>query len=301
MAKFVMLIGLPGAGKSQYAERLKGDLRLSSPLVLASDAIRKEIFGDETIQENPERVFELMRQRTVAALANGNDVIYDATNISRKKRRHLLSQLPSCEKIACVVWARYETCIARDASRERCVGDKVIRRMLCSFQPPYFDEGWNRILFKINDEPYMPSDYENWVNCDHDNPHHANTVRKHCMQVLKQTAALPYDKFRGMSTNLILNVAAYLHDIGKKFVKAFKNSRGEPSNVAHYYNHQNVGSYFAIGYQDTLGLSTAMRAVIYWLINAHMDIFLNTKYSRNLPDDLKNLLDKFHTCDVAGA
>ena len=45
MAKFVMLIGLPGAGKSQCAERLKGDLRLSSPFVIASDAIRKEIFG----------------------------------------------------------------------------------------------------------------------------------------------------------------------------------------------------------------------------------------------------------------
>ena len=104
---------------------------------------------------------------------------------------------------------------------------------------------------------------------------------------------------KGVAITLI--IAASLHDVGKKFVKAFKNSRGEPSEIAHFYNHHNVGSYFAIGYDETLGLHIKQRALIYWLINVHMDPFLKTKYSTALPDELSKLLDTFHQCDLAGA
>lgn len=301
MAKFVMLIGLPGAGKSQYAERLHSDLHLTNPTILSSDSIRKEIYGDETVQDNPEKVFELMRQRTVASLNEGRDVIYDATNISRKKRRHLLSQLPSCDKIACVVWAKYETCVERDATRERSVGEYVIKRMLLNFQPPYFDEGWDRIEFKLNDTPYTRCDYDDWLDCEHDNPHHNNSVKEHTTKVMREALKRCYARSDKKGLDVVMIVTASLHDIGKKFVKAFKNSRGEPTEIAHFYNHHNVGSYFAIGYEETFGMNITQRALVYWLINVHMDPFLQTKYSASLSDSLSKLLNAFHECDVQGA
>ena len=301
MAKFVMLIGLPGAGKSQCAERLKGDLRLSSPLVIASDAIRKEIFGDETIQDNPERVFELMQQRTIAAITSGNDVIYDATNISRKKRRHLLTQLPSCEKIACVVWARYETCIERDAARSRTVGEDVIRRMLINFQPPYYDEGWNRIVFQMNDAPYTRADYDGWLDCNHDNPHHPNTVKEHTLQVMKAVIGNSPIRTNHKGLYNAIIVSAALHDTGKKFVKAFRDSRGNESEIAHYYGHHNVSSYYSIGYEETIGFDIKKRAFIAWLVNVHMEPFFNSKYYRSLDAELKSAVDFLHKCDEEGA
>ena len=59
MAKFIMLIGLPGSGKSYIAEKTKA--KMKSVLVVSSDEIRKELFGDENDQQNPEKVFETMR------------------------------------------------------------------------------------------------------------------------------------------------------------------------------------------------------------------------------------------------
>lgn len=293
MVKFYMLIGLPGAGKSEITRQLADN----NTVILSSDAIRKEFYGDEAIQDDPAKIFEEMQRRTIAALKNGKNVVYDATNIRRKKRKHLLSSITiPCQKIAYMVWARYETCIARDNNRNRSVGESVIKRMLLNFQPPYYDEGWDRIEFRLNDEPYRRSDYDNWLDCEHDNPHHNNTIKEHTLRVITEVAQK--SRNRGAIT---LIIAASLHDIGKKFVKTFKNSRGEPCDIAHFYNHHNVGSYFAIGYEETLGLHTKQRALIYWLVNVHMDPFLKTKYSAELPDELSKILDAFHQCDVAGA
>lgn len=298
MVKFTMLIGLPGSGKTEAANKLADN----DTIILSSDEIRKEFYGNETIQDNPAQIFEEMQRRTIAALKGGKNVVYDATNISRKKRKHLLSSLNlPCEKIARVIWARYETCLERDRNRNRKVGECVIRRMLLNFQPPYYDEGWDKIEFMMNDEPYQRSDYENWLDCEHDNPHHNNTVKEHTLKVMAETTKLWQGRSSQKGIAITLIIAASLHDIGKKFVKDFKNSRGEPSEIAHFYNHQNVGSYFAIGYEETFGLHIKQRALIYWLVNVHMDPFLKTKYSAALPDELSKLLGTFHQCDVAGA
>ena len=118
---------------------------------------------------------------------------------------------------------------------------------------------------------------------------------------MTEAAKLQQGRRQGKGVAITLIITASLHDIGKKFVKAFKNSRGEPSDIAHFYNHHNVGSYFAIGYEETIGLPVKQRALIYWLINVHMDPFLKTKYSAALPDELSKILDTFHQCDVTGA
>lgn len=293
MAKFFVLIGLPGSGKSKIAQRLHCD---NAALYLSSDALRKEFYGDESVQDNPEKIFEEMRKHAIAALKVGINVVYDATNISRKKRRHLLSSLGvSCEKIAYVVWAKYETCVTRDKDRLRTVGESVIKRMLKGFQPPYYDEGWDEIRFEINDEPYTAYDYVDWIDCEHDNPHHNNTVKEHSLKVAAEVNKLDDDR------DIVLLFAALLHDVGKKFVKDFKDARGNPSEIAHFYNHQNVGSYFAIGHDGTFCLPVRDRARLYWLINVHMDPFLHTKYSAALPERLTKLLNDFHKCDVTGA
>lgn len=46
--KFYMLVGIPGSGKSQIAE----EYRQHYVCVHSSDAIRKELYGDETDQKH---------------------------------------------------------------------------------------------------------------------------------------------------------------------------------------------------------------------------------------------------------
>ena len=85
---FVMLIGIPGSGKSTWAKTMTKD-----HVVHSSDAIREELYGSYDVQDNPAKVFDLMQKRTVADLKAGNNVIYDATNLFSKRRMGLLTAL----------------------------------------------------------------------------------------------------------------------------------------------------------------------------------------------------------------
>lgn len=294
MPTFTMMIGLPGAGKSEIAHNR--EKLLQDTIVLSSDLIRKELYGDETIQDCPSKVFDIMNKRAIENLKAERNVIYDATNLRRKNRKHLLSQIPkNVKKVACIVWAKYETCLSRDQARERHVGEDVIRRMIKNFQVPFYDEGWDSILVIMTDIHYTKNDYEYWVDCNHDNPHHNNTIAEHINNVV--SAALRLDcRYQ----NEIL-LAAKLHDIGKKFTKAFKDANGNVSSIAHYYDHQNVSGYYAIGYEELIGLPVEVALFVVWLINAHMEPFFNSKYYKNIPDYLKTSLDLLHQCDVVGA
>ena len=186
----------------------------------------------------------------------------------------------------------------RDKNRNRTVGNEVLRRMIKSFQVPYYDEGWDEIRTIHTDELYNESDYARWVDCQHDNPHHDNTISEHISKVCKEVSKLPY--CNGFNQ---LFIAAYLHDIGKKFTKSFKNAKGEITEIAHFYDHQNVSSYLAVGFKTIQDLKEREKMLAIWLINAHMEPFFNSKYYRNLSDNgaEKILLDKLHLCDKTGA
>lgn len=285
--KFIMLIGLPGSGKSTWAEKYMTEN--SNTVIISSDEMRKELFNDESSQEDNNRVFYEMEVRTLNHLNNGVNVIYDATNVVRKRRKTFLDKLPTWViKEAHVIWAPLEVCIERDSSRDRTVGKAVIWRMVKSYQPPFFDEGFNRIYYNINSD----FDILNYINKitfmmkePHDNPHHKYNIYEHCEKAAEYI--VPFDR--------ILKEATRWHDCGKPYVKDFHNTKGELTDIAHYYNHQNVGSYLIPGifanYTETY------ITPISWLVNVHMDPYQNSKYYNNLPQFLKEKVDILHTAD----
>ena len=113
----ILLVGIPGSGKTTYAKNYIE--RNANAIHLSSDAIRKELYGDENIQGNPAEVFSLMQKRAVEALNNGCGVLYDATNITRKDRANIIGICPKFAKIEChIIWAPIEVCIQRDAERD---------------------------------------------------------------------------------------------------------------------------------------------------------------------------------------
>ncbi len=298
MANFMMLVGLPGSGKSTKAIEL---CKENEPcIIISSDMIRNELYGDESVQENHQKVFDLMQKRTVEALQNGKNVIYDATNLRRKNRIHLLKVLPRCQKTAIIVWTRFETCVERDKERNRHVGQAVVEKMIHNFQLPYYDEGWNTIKVIYNDTQYSAKNYYDWMNCEHDNPHHNNSIQEHTRKVCKEAIQAQITQESG-DYGCTLFVAAHLHDIGKKFTKAFKDARGNDSDIAHFYNHHNVGGYFALGYSDINDIPFKQKMLIVWLVNNHMEPFFNSKYYQHLAGKEKRLLDLLHECDVKGA
>lgn len=284
----ILLVRIPGSGKTAYAKKYIE--QAANTVHLSSDSIRKELYGDESIQGNPADVFSLMQKRAVEALNNGQNVLYDATNITRKDRASIIGICPKFAKIEChIIWAPIEVCIERDASRDRIVGKEVIDRMLKRFQAPWYDEGIDEIEVILPDN-FNRMSYTNtilqFMKISHDNPHHTLNIFDHCWEAYKYIT----NKTREYCNNV--GFASLLHDIGKPYVKAFIDSKGNPCEHAHYYQHQCVGAWMSYGSEHNT-------PYIAWLISTHMDPFLNTKYYNNLPPFLKRDIDLLHEADLA--
>lgn len=285
----ILLVGPPGAGKTTYAEKYIS--QHANTVLLSSDKIRKEMWGNEAIQGDNNEIFGRMQTRAVDGLNFGYDVIYDATNMTRKDRAGIISVCPKVAKIEChIIWAQIETCIERDAARKRTVGKEVIDRMLKRFQAPYYDEGIDEIKVILpnhfNQQKYI-DDSMNAMKIPHDNPHHTLDIYNHCESAYKHIVS------NDICDNT-LALAASFHDIGKPYVKTFVNAKGEPSNTAHYYGHQCIGAYMVYGL-----IVDNIRVDVAWLVSTHMAPFLNEKYYRNLPSYLKTSIDLLHAADVA--
>ena len=123
MPKLYVMIGISGCGKSTYSEKM-------SAVVVSSDQIRRELFGDENTQGSPEKVFAIAHKRVRELLEKGNDVIFDATNVSSFARKTLLDAVKGieCEKIGVVFNVEPEEAICRQENRERKVPEFVIYR-----------------------------------------------------------------------------------------------------------------------------------------------------------------------------
>lgn len=311
MAKLIVLCGLPGSGKSHYAEELWSTcsfLEGVATVIHSSDAIRKELFGDAGSQENNALVFETLHKRVREDLRAGKTVIYDATNITRKARRGALNLASKDDTVEChIVWAPTQTCIKRDAERERHVGNEVIDKMVRRWQSPHKSEGFAHIEVCCTDPDF---DQVKYIACNcaamhipHDNPHHTLGVWEHCMQAccnIEQCVA-------GRPGSSDLKTAAMWHDIGKPYTKGYKTDKETgviDYSHAHYYDHHCVGGYLAYGLflrNDGWHSNEEMDSMcwISWLINNHMEPFFNSHYYRDLPEGLKWGIDVLHAADIS--
>lgn len=144
---FVVLVGLPACGKSELAEDMAKEYNAH---VVSSDAVRKELYGDNYIynpKDNTE-VFSVLHNKITTLLRNGMNVIYDATNIKMKTRMNIIKRYESipCKKICCVVIKPIEACIVDNYYSENdFVSTEELVTMYSNFEIPYYYEGWDNI------------------------------------------------------------------------------------------------------------------------------------------------------------
>lgn len=128
----ILLIGVPGCGKSTWAEFHKAifDDPETPFEIVSSDAIRKELTGDEEEQGMNGKVFQVAHERVKELLLKGTSVIFDATNCVPKYRKQLLKIADECHASKeCVVFMTpLEDCLENNAKRDRNVPEAVIRR-----------------------------------------------------------------------------------------------------------------------------------------------------------------------------
>lgn len=307
----LMLVGLPGSGKSTYASRYEDMYSIHS-----FDAVRDELFGDENDQTDNTKVFSVLHKRIIDDLKVGKNVIYDATNISWKRRKSFLSLLGKidCYKEAVVIATPYEICLEQNESRERRVPEEVIEEMYRNFDIPFYNEGWDAVFIAYLDDSYHNcyGQYGKFVydtlEFSQDNPHHSLTLGQHSSAACEHVdSKCSKDTISGVNAEE-LRIAAALHDCGKPFVKSFIDSKGNETSVAHYYNHENVGSYNSLFYDvsDVLADKLYISALIRWHMIMHhfkswKDKTINryTREFENLEDDFWDNLKVLYEADVS--
>lgn len=139
-----IMVGVSGSGKSTYATALVGPL---NAVKIETDMIRYELTGNESDQSQNGRVFGIANQRIRDNLSLGNNVIFDATNLSVRDRKEYIKIAKDfgAEIRAYVVQPELAVSKARNALRERKVPDDVIDRQHNKFVFPTVAEGFDSV------------------------------------------------------------------------------------------------------------------------------------------------------------
>lgn len=291
------MCGLPGSGKSYQANKLAEQYEAN---IHSSDAIREELSGDVNNQDINDVVFQTLHKRIKDDLQNGQSCIYDACNISYKRRMAFLQELKNipCEKICVLMATPYEKCLENNANRERVVSEHVIKRMYMSFDVPWDYEGWDNIIVQWDSTTYsLPNNfYLRYKHFNQHNSHHTLTLGEHCEKVCVTLN----------NASAELKTAGLLHDCGKPFCKTFINGKGEVTEQAHYYSHEHTGSYDSLFYREELGKSDPLYIAV--LIRWHMQPYfwekdnnekLQNKYRKLWGEELYNDIMLLHEADKA--
>lgn len=283
MPKFIMLIGLPAAGKDVWACEHANE----NTVVCSSDDIRAELYGDAAIQENHNKVFGIMLSRSREALRGGKDVIYNATNIKHKHRAAILREVKKIDGVVCeavVIVSPIEVLKERNAARERVVPEYVIDRMARSFQMPVEEEGFDSIQivnygmeFAIRANVF--TDLKDFGS--QKNPNHSLSLFDHCAD-----ASILADQ-RGYEKSIV--DAAFIHDVGKIYTQIF-----DDQGIAHYHGHAEYGSWLAV----SMGFSVEVAQLVCY----HMKPYAKQEaeaWKKRLGEELWSKIEQLHECDVA--
>ena len=127
-------------------------------------------------------------------------------------------------------------------------------------------------------------EFERYLKENKAHPDHKASVDEHCK--------LCGDSLIDLNLPDVVKLAGYYHDIGKPYTKTFINTKGETTEIAHYYGHQAAGAWISYG------LKYGEKITLAWLISTHMAPMINQKYYNSLDSLYKTWIDILHKSDL---
>ena len=304
MGNLYIMIGLPGSGKDTAIKTILNDITPEKQLetiVLSSDDVRKELFGWEDQTKNG-LVFQEMNKRCKEALINNKNVIYNATNLNKKRRISLIREMKKYinNVYAVLCLCPVGTIYDRNFTRyERHIPEDKLLQMFRMMDVPLMYEGYEKIFFINTDSRYNYEEMISWYldignGYDQQNEHHNATVQEHLL--LTAQMAFKY------SPDENLYEAGRFHDIAKPYSREWNEEKQKYT----YYEHHRMSAYLYLLYyiydnkiyglqeipEDALEIST--------LIYHHMDKFVGNleKTKELLGDDLYKKLEILMKADA---
>ena len=153
----IVMVGLPGSGKSTWINefrRVNADRDfavISSDNILENIALERGLTYSDVYDEFIDRAVNEMKASFRYVIGKGESFIWDQTNMTVKKRRSILSQVPK---------DYYRVAVAFDINRDeldyrlkvraeatgKWIPNHVIDTMCLSYQKPSLEEGFDKII-----------------------------------------------------------------------------------------------------------------------------------------------------------
>ncbi len=116
----ILVMGLPGSGKSYFAARLADALCAD---YFNSDRIRKETNVKDYSESEKEKVYNEMLVRMEQSLKHNKDVVLDATFYKKKIRDKFISRISGSDKIVLIEVTAPESVIRERLKQKREFSD----------------------------------------------------------------------------------------------------------------------------------------------------------------------------------
>lgn len=153
--KIYVLVGAPNCGKTTWTKQFLSNQK-EDYVIISSDDIIEELSAKDGLNYSHgwakyiNQATSMMKQNFYNAVKNGQNIIYDQTNMSSKKRMSILQGLDNYEKIAVVFECDTKTLFQRNKQRAEKTGkfipEDVIINMLTRYTPPSKKEGFDKII-----------------------------------------------------------------------------------------------------------------------------------------------------------
>jgi predicted kinase len=155
--EIIMLVGAPCSGKSTWRQLNCPDyVLIDTDSYIERVAAARGLTYDELFQDEIKNAAQDMQNRLKRAIAGGQNIVWDQTNMTRKTRVSKLALLPEFyqNRAAVVFMPSVDVLVARNAQRAantgKAIPESVIRSMMASFEMPTVDEGFTRGVVQVD-------------------------------------------------------------------------------------------------------------------------------------------------------
>ena len=151
-----VLIGVPGSGKSTWSKKLM-ESSIREFVVVSSDAVIDEIAAEKGLTYSQAfgdyigLATSKAKQRFREGLNADKDIIFDQTNVSKKKRRGILQQVPKHYRKVAVVFNTEDREVKNRLDKRaketgKYIPESVMADMYHRWESPTRDEGFDEII-----------------------------------------------------------------------------------------------------------------------------------------------------------
>lgn len=295
--KVHILIGVPGSGKSTWADSQSND-----SMIYSSDDYRDALtphYQSLDSKELNKVVFATLNKdlfNDIESHGNHYEYIYDATNLNRRRRRFLYKELKrkfsNIEIVAHVFFKSLQQLYGINKVRpERTLPEEVIEKYYFNLQVPRIGvdcdviEGHGEVFgsseaFDLEIKSIADGSLQH--DCP---PHHLESVKEHIQMCMCY------------SDTDLLEFISFFHDLGKAVTKKI-----DQDGRARYIGHANVSAYYCLSaclLNENVELCQGLIAteVVFQHMNAHQGMGAKNIRNNKLNHLLLMTLEQFAAID----